>query len=64
MKKMVVIGHSQGGLLTKLVAVDSGTQFWDNVTSRSIDELKVSDEDRALLAALDVLRAACRSCGA
>ena len=49
MRKMVVIGHSQGGLLTKLVAVDSGTKFWDDVTSRSISELKISDEDRVLL---------------
>ena len=49
MKKMVVIGHSQGGLLTKLVAVDSGNAFWDNVTSTSITELKISDADRELL---------------
>ena len=48
-KKMVVIGHSQGGLLTKLTGVDSGTQFWDYVSPRSITELKVSEEDRALL---------------
>jgi len=49
MKKMVVIGHSQGGLLTKLTAIDSGTRFWDNVSPHSITELKVSEEDRALL---------------
>ena len=49
MKKMVVIGHSQGGLLTKLVAVDSGDAFWTNLTPRSIDELKISDADRELL---------------
>jgi len=49
MKKMVVIGHSQGGLLTKLTAVESGTAFWDNLTPRSIDELKISDADRELL---------------
>ena len=30
MKKMVVIGHSQGGLLTKLTAIESGTRFWEN----------------------------------
>jgi len=33
MKKMVVVGHSQGGLLTKLTAIDSGNRFWENVTS-------------------------------
>ena len=26
-RKMVVIGHSQGGLLTKLTVVDTGTRF-------------------------------------
>ena len=48
-RKMVVVGHSQGGLLTKLVAVDSGARFWDTVTPRSFSELKISDEDRVLL---------------
>ena len=27
-KQMVVIGHSQGGLLTKMTAIDSGTHLW------------------------------------
>jgi hypothetical protein len=30
MRRMVLIGHSQGGLLAKLAVVDSGTKFWDN----------------------------------
>ena len=25
---MIVLGHSQGGLLTKLTAIDSGNAFW------------------------------------
>ncbi len=28
LRRMVVAGHSQGGLLTKLLAVDSGDRFW------------------------------------
>jgi hypothetical protein len=28
--QMVVIGHSQGGLLTKMTVVTSGMRFWDN----------------------------------
>jgi hypothetical protein len=32
LNQMVVIGHSQGGLLTKMMVVDSGNRFWDNVT--------------------------------
>jgi pimeloyl-ACP methyl ester carboxylesterase len=31
LRRAVVIGHSQGGLLTKLTAVDSGDAFWRNV---------------------------------
>jgi pimeloyl-ACP methyl ester carboxylesterase len=49
LQKMVVIGHSQGGLLTKMTAVSSGTKFWDNVTSESFDKAKLSDSTRDLL---------------
>ena len=49
MRHMVLIGHSQGGLLAKMTVVDSGTQFWDNVSETSFDELRVSDETRAIL---------------
>ncbi len=49
MKKMVVIGHSQGGLLTKLTAVNSGTRFWENASSTAFDQLDVSAETKDLL---------------
>lgn len=49
LRRMVVIGHSQGGLLTKLTAIDSGTRFWDLISSKPFDEIKVSPETRALL---------------
>jgi len=32
LQDMVVMGHSQGGLLTKMTVVHSGTRFWDNVS--------------------------------
>ncbi|WP_156919621.1 esterase/lipase family protein [Syntrophorhabdus aromaticivorans] len=48
MGKMVVIGHSQGGLLAKLTVMDSGTRFWDDMTSLSIDQLDVSPETKEL----------------
>ena len=28
LKRMVVMGHSQGGLLTKMTVIDSGTHLW------------------------------------
>ena len=37
--RMVVIGHSQGGLLTKLTAVDTGTKLWDHWTDRPFDSV-------------------------
>jgi len=49
LRRMVVIGHSQGGLLTKLTAVDSGDRFWKLTAKRSIDELQMNDETREVL---------------
>jgi pimeloyl-ACP methyl ester carboxylesterase len=46
LRRMVVIGHSQGGLLTKLTATDTGEAFVRMVTGKSLAELKVADEDR------------------
>jgi pimeloyl-ACP methyl ester carboxylesterase len=47
--QMVVIGHSQGGLLAKLTAVDSEGRFWANITSRPFDDVEMSDEARDLV---------------
>ena len=47
--QMLVIGHSQGGLLTKLTAVDSDTRFWANLSARPLAEVRVSEETRDLL---------------
>jgi hypothetical protein len=46
LRQMVVIGHSQGGLLTRLTAVDPGTTFWDNVTDVPFEEVELSPETR------------------
>jgi pimeloyl-ACP methyl ester carboxylesterase len=47
--QLVVIGHSQGGLLTRLMVTDSGTRFWDAVTDVPFDKIDVSPETRALV---------------
>jgi len=49
LREMVIIGHSQGGLLTKLMAIDSGDRLWTAVSRVSFDELDVRDETRELL---------------
>jgi hypothetical protein len=46
---MVVIGHSQGGLVTKLAAVDSGDNFWSIVSDKPIDQLNLKPAARELL---------------
>lgn len=47
--RMVVIGHSQGGLLAKMTAIDSGSRFWDLSFNRPLDTLDISPESRDLL---------------
>ena len=49
LRDMVVIGHSQGGLLAKLSAVDSGTAFWNAAFSKPPAELDVDPQSRSLL---------------
>jgi len=48
LNQMVVIGHSQGGLLTKMMVVDSGNRFWSNVTSVPFDQVELDPETRDL----------------
>jgi pimeloyl-ACP methyl ester carboxylesterase len=47
--EMVVIGHSQGGLLTKVISIDSGTKIWDAVSDKPVDELNLKPETKVLL---------------
>lgn len=49
LRRMVVIGHSQGGLLAKLLVIDSGTRLWDTSFTRPLDELDVSEKTREFL---------------
>ncbi|KJR99091.1 MAG: hypothetical protein VR65_16720 [Desulfobulbaceae bacterium BRH_c16a] len=40
-QNMVVIGHSQGGLLTKMTAVDTGDVLWNAISDKRIDEVEM-----------------------
>ena len=46
-RDMVVMGHSQGGLLTKLTTIDSGNALWPR--EEPLDELKLTSGVRELL---------------
>jgi pimeloyl-ACP methyl ester carboxylesterase len=48
--QMVVIGHSQGGLLTKMTVVDSSVRFWEIFTPVPFDKADLDPETRALVA--------------
>jgi pimeloyl-ACP methyl ester carboxylesterase len=48
-RDMLVMGHSQGGLLTKLTVIDSGDVFWRNITDKPFDEVKLDPEAKTLL---------------
>jgi pimeloyl-ACP methyl ester carboxylesterase len=49
LRRMVVVGHSQGGLLTKLLAVDSADAFWRQVSRKPLEALDLDDETRSML---------------
>jgi hypothetical protein len=46
---MVVLGHSQGGLLAKLLAIDSGDRFWARISDQDFETLEMEDEPKELL---------------
>jgi hypothetical protein len=48
LRQMVLMGHSQGGLLTKMQVVSTGDQLWNAVARKPLDELELSDETRNL----------------
>lgn len=48
-RDMVVIGHSQGGLLTKMTAIDSGDALWSGVSKLPFDQLRMPAASRQLL---------------
>jgi hypothetical protein len=49
LRQMVVLGHSQGGLLAKLTAVDTGPRLWDAVSRVPLADVRGSENFRTLL---------------
>jgi pimeloyl-ACP methyl ester carboxylesterase len=49
LERMVVIGHSQGGLLTKLTAIESGDRFWRSAVRIPLDKLVMPSRTRELI---------------
>jgi hypothetical protein len=49
LRRMVLIGHSQGGLLVKMQAITSGDAFWAANSKVPFDEVKLSKSTRDLI---------------
>lgn len=49
LRQVVLVGHSQGGLLARLMVTDSGTRFWTAVTHMPFEKIQATPETRALL---------------
>ena len=49
LRRAIVMGHSQGGLLTKLLAVDSGNRFWSLVSDEPFEDLDLHEDSRVLI---------------
>jgi len=42
--QMVLVGHSMGGLISHLLTIDSGDDFWKLVSTQPLDRLKLRQE--------------------
>ncbi len=49
LNEMIIIGHSQGGLLTKLTAVETGDEILRAVSGKSFDELELTPVEKELV---------------
>jgi pimeloyl-ACP methyl ester carboxylesterase len=54
---MVLVGHSMGGLISKLQVINSGDHIWRNFVDVALDDLPLSGAERALFGELLVFDA-------
>ncbi len=50
LQHMVLVGHSMGGLVSKLQVAHSGSILWNNFASRPLQQIRTDEETRARLA--------------
>jgi hypothetical protein len=49
LRDMLVMGHSQGGLLTKMTSIDAGDVFWRGLSDKPFEQVKLPDDTRELI---------------
>ena len=50
--QMVLVGHSMGGLVSRMQTIESGEEFWRIVSDASFDELQASEEEKNRIASV------------
>ena len=55
--RMVLVGHSMGGLLTKMMVQDSGTRLWQLISNRPFEQLVGEPHDREIFRTALVFKA-------
>jgi len=56
LQQMVVVGHSQGGLLTRYTVVDTGEKLVEALTGKNLESLKMSAENKAKVRRLLIIK--------
>jgi hypothetical protein len=49
LRNIVLIGHSQGGLVAKMLVINPGSRLFDALSTKPLDQLKLSDESREMI---------------
>jgi triacylglycerol esterase/lipase EstA (alpha/beta hydrolase family) len=49
MQRMVLVGHSMGGLLSRMQAIDSGMNIYDAFFTKPLDQLKLKPLTKRLI---------------
>jgi pimeloyl-ACP methyl ester carboxylesterase len=49
LRQMVIIGHSQGGVLAKMASCDPGAQLWNELCAKSPDEMELTPQQRVAI---------------
>lgn len=49
LSRMVLVGHSMGGLVSKMQTIESGDAFWKTVCDKPFEELQAEDATKAYL---------------
>lgn len=47
--QMVMIGHSMGGIITRMMVIDPGDKLWNLLSDKPFDQMELDNEDKDLV---------------